>query len=664
MAALTTGAGASAAQDTGEWNGARALELIERGRAKRRSTVVDSAFRSYEAQARGYVYFFIDRPDSEERTLVKADQIALEVFWHAPNFTKQRIVGLRDEKVLPTSIQYHLDHLTVVQDDFGDYIRMGDGDEVEQVLHPVGPDSEDVYDFQLADSLTLRYGGGDGEVRVYEVRVRPKDFDQPGLIGSVYLDRASSAIVRMSFTFTPASYVDPYLDYIRISLDNSLWMGRYWLPYRQEAEIRREMPVLDFLAGSIIRGRFEIDRYEFNPDLPSALFTGRGVSAAPQEQREAFFFERGLFDDLDQEGLAPTPSLQDVRAQALEIVGNRYLTGLSPLRLHIGSFSEAIRYNRAEGLFLGAGFHFRPGNDVLIRATAGYAFGPDEVSLGLSTTSERGPIAPTLDAFWHEMRDIGTHPGSAPLISTLSTAFGLEDHLDPYFARGVRLNLASRTNRDDPSVTLRFEKHTSATDAISTEPGIDFRPVRPVDEGIMASVHVEVPVPLPLGGQGRIAGSVARLETMNFQSIHGSATWARESESEDWSVSMSLTGGAVTRDAPAQALYLLGGRGTLPGYEFREFVGSRYGLLRAESSHRLFHPWVGIRAFAAVGVADLSTESSPTGWSANDSDGLRPSVGVGLSFGWDVLRLDLGRGLRDGNWELIFSVDPRFHSWL
>jgi hypothetical protein len=37
---------------------------------------------------------------------------------------------------------------------------------------------------------------------------------------------------------------------------------------------------------------------------------------------------------------------------------------------------------------------------------------------------------------------------------------------------------------------------------------------------------------------------------------------------------------------------------------------------------------------------------------------------VGLSFLWDVLRLDLGRGLRDGGWELYFAVDPRFHSWL
>ena len=78
---------------------------------------------------------------TDDLTLIKADQIALEVYWRAPADTRQRIVGLRDQRVLPTNIRYHLDHLTVVQDDFGDLIRLGDGDEVEAVVHPAAPGS-------------------------------------------------------------------------------------------------------------------------------------------------------------------------------------------------------------------------------------------------------------------------------------------------------------------------------------------------------------------------------------------------------------------------------------------------------------------------------------------------------------------------------------------
>ena len=128
--------------------------------------MVDSTFQSYHATARGYVYFFFDRPDRPDRTLVKADQVALDVYWQAPSATKQVIVGQRDEKLLPTDIRYHLDHLTVVQDDFGDAMRMGDGDEVEAVVHPVAPGSQSVYDFQLGDTRTHRYAGGTPEIPV------------------------------------------------------------------------------------------------------------------------------------------------------------------------------------------------------------------------------------------------------------------------------------------------------------------------------------------------------------------------------------------------------------------------------------------------------------------------------------------------------------------
>ena len=114
----------------GGWNSPRALAMVGRARAIRQASVTDSSLTSYRARADGYVYFFLDRTDEDEHSLIKADQLALDVYWQAPGLTRQRIVGRRDEKVLPTNINYHLDHLTVVQDDFSDLIRIGDGDEV------------------------------------------------------------------------------------------------------------------------------------------------------------------------------------------------------------------------------------------------------------------------------------------------------------------------------------------------------------------------------------------------------------------------------------------------------------------------------------------------------------------------------------------------------
>jgi hypothetical protein len=616
---------------------------------------VDSAFYAYQAEARGYVYFFIDRPDSDERTLVKADQIALEIYWRAPSWTKQRIVGLRDQKVLPTNIRYHLDHLTVVQDDFDETIRLGDGDEVSAVLHPMAPAGSEVYDFRLADSLSLRYGGGASEVRVYEVTVRPKDPGQPGYVGSVYLDRSTAAIVRMAFTFTPASYVDPHLDYIRIALDNSLWEEKYWLPYRQEIQLRRELPMLDFLAGSIIQGRFEIGGYEFNPDLPDILFRGRGVSALPEPQRRAFAFERGLFDDLQEEGLAPSPSLQEIQAEARRILTDRALSGLAPLRLHFGSFSDGIRHNRAEGLFVGGGIQARPLPGAVVRVSGGYAFGATRPSASLSVTVEQGSVIPVLELQWDGLRDAGPLPAAAPVISTLGSLLFQEDYLDPYRSRGLRLTLRSPDPGDGPSATFRMERHRSAERVLSDS----FRLVRPVEEGVLGAVSLAAPFDL------EAEGSVGRLDSRTFASSRIAARWASPSHGSAWKTSLDVTAGAATNDTPVQELYHLGGRGTLPGHAFRSFTGNTFFLTRLEGTRALFRPWAGLRAFAAVGATGLSSRISlPPGWDSRGSRSLRASVGAGLSMGWDVLRLDLAHGFPDGTWELVFSVDRQFHAWL
>lgn len=673
------------------WNTPEVLELVERARAVRWSNAVDTAFRSYQAEAQGYVYFFIDRPDTEERTLIKADQIALEVFWQAPNLTRQRIVGLRDRKVLPTNIRYHLDHLTVVQDDFGDFIRLGDGDEVEEVLHPLGPASERTYDFRLTDSLTLSYGGPSGTqtVRVYEVQVRPRDFDRPGFIGSVYLDRDLAAVVRMSFTFTPASYVDPYLDYIRISLDNALWLGRYWLPYRQEAELRRELPALDFLAGSIIRGRFEIGGYDFNVPLNPQTFAGRRVTAVPRAQRETFPFERGLFDDLEEEGLTPAPALEDIRARALEMAGTRYLTGLAPVRLHVPSASHALRYNRAEGTYLGAGTQLRPSGPAVVRLAAGYAFAAARASATVGLTTEEGSIVPDVRAYRSDLRDLGGGAGTSGVLNTLATAIGIGDYLDPYYATGLALTLTGRDAAAPLGVRLTFEKHSrarmvigegderaEAADAAPTSGGSRshstpapggthrLRPTPAVPEGLFGTAEAWLATELPGAGEGRVRSLLGRFEDRTFVGWDIHARWLRARSETGWSAALEVSGGMISGGAPAQALTYLGGRGTLPGYGYRAFTGSRWGLLRAEGSHPLLRPWVGLRVFTTVGFTHLPTPHAPPGWQAQDSDGLRPSVGMGLSLGWDVLRLDLARGLRGGRWTLDFSVDPRFRAWL
>ncbi|MEX0837374.1 MAG: hypothetical protein WD101_03520, partial [Gemmatimonadota bacterium] len=553
-----------------------------------------------------------------------------------------------------------------VQDDFGDNIRMGDGDEVSAVAHPAAPGSESVYDFMLSDSLTIRFPEGGGDIRVFEIRVRPKRLDQAGFVGSVFVDQSSGAIVRMNFSFTPASYVDPYVDYIRVSLDNSLWMGRHWLPYRQEMEIRREIPLLDFMAGSVIRGRFQVTDYDFNVDFDPFTFAGRTVTSSSPAQREAFPFERGLLDDLEEEGLSTTAALEDVETQVREVVEDRYLSGLAPFRFHLSRISEFFRYNRSEGAFLGAGLTVRPVNDIRMRGSAGYLFGRGEPAGALSIESARTTrVRPEVRLYWNDTRDIGGHPGAPALENTIAALAGEEDFLDPYFARGAALAFRTGRGLTGPSLTLRWEQHHQATNVVADDPAeTDWRPVRGIDRGTLGSVELALPFQLSSDLAATVTLGAGRLATSNFGTADVDVSRGYQLPFLRGHGRLSASAGAVTGGAPAQSLYLLGGRHTLAGYDYRDFVGDRYWLVRSETTFPVHEKWVGIRLVGALGATYLGDRTLPELWTPTDSDGPRASLGLGLSMAWDVMRVDLVRGLDGGGWEAVFSVSPGLAPWL
>ena len=666
---------APGAQAQSSWNGERALDLVQQARSLRQATAIDSAFQAYQADARGYVYFFLDRTDSDERTLVKTDQLALEVFWKAPRQTKQRLVGRRDAKGLPTNISYHLDHLTVVLDDFGDLIRLGDGDEVEAVVHPVAPGSDSIYDYRLTDSLTVTIPSPVAEIRVYELEIRPQNPEAPGVIGSLFLERGTGAIVRLSFTFTPVSYVDGTLDYIRISMDNSLWDGKYWLPYRQEVELRRELPIIAFLGGSVIRGRFEIRNYRFNPELPTTLFLGPPVISVPVAERRDFPFESGLFDQLSDEGLDPSPQIEAIREQARAVLGRRYLSGLSSSRLHVPSISSVYRYNRAEGSFVGLGTSFRLGATWRLLSRAGYALGREKGQLAVDFRSGTANGV-NVSAWWNELEDAGGRlPGASRTINTLSGLLTSHDYTDPYFTSGASASYGWGLGTPSAiEVRAQWARHRSGTNVADdgflvgspNESGMA-RPVLPINGGDDRAVEVAYSTRTAARGFESLAtGRIGQMEDQPYASLLWAATIRRELHERGAVLEAGLRLGISTEDAPVQTLYLLGGRHTLPGYPYRSFIGNKMALLRVGASQAVLAPWLTIHVFGAAGLTGFERNGLPDpAWLRRSTDGVKSSLGLGLDVGWDLLHFDVGRGLNDGgDWEFVFSVQRRFWEWL
>src|SRR5438128_674047 len=134
-----------------DWNDARSRALVERATQRRAAQLADTGLLDYKATAHGYLTFLAQFGEgfTEPPKIVRADELGLEIYWRAPDLSKQRIIGRRDTLLLPTDIQYHRDHLGIVQNNFRNIIRIGEGDEVQDVPHPLSPTGLQVYDFAI-----------------------------------------------------------------------------------------------------------------------------------------------------------------------------------------------------------------------------------------------------------------------------------------------------------------------------------------------------------------------------------------------------------------------------------------------------------------------------------------------------------------------------------
>src|SRR5262249_41502745 len=164
-------------------------------------------------------------------------------------------------------------------------------------------------------------------VNVYEVKVRPKDDRQPRVIGAVYIDRSAGQVVRMAFSFTRAAFKDPLLEDLSIVLENGLVGTRFWLPRRQEIEIRRTGTWLDYPVRGIIRGRWEISNYDINPHISPAIFSGPEIVQVPPPQLQRYpWTSKRVLDSLPPDVRAVTDAdVRRVQAEARALVRSQAL---------------------------------------------------------------------------------------------------------------------------------------------------------------------------------------------------------------------------------------------------------------------------------------------------------------------------------------------------
>jgi len=657
------------------------MDLVDRAIARRAAQLADTGLANFHATAHGSLTFLAQLGEGfpDPPKVVRTDELAVEVYWRAPNESKQRIVGRRDTLLLPTDIQYHRDHLAIVQNNFPSIIRLGDGDEVRDVPHPLSALGRAVYDFAITDSLTIKTT--DRTFDVVMVTVRPKDVTKPRAVGAVYLDRSNGSVVRMTFSFTRAALKDEQLEDVSIILESGLVDGKYWLPRRQEIEIRRTGSWLQFPARGIIRGRWEICCVQVNADLGTPLFQGPEIVSLSPDVLQKYPFKGSVLDAMPGDvKLSENDDVRRVQDEARALVRADALARVQRTALSIPSISDIVRMNRVEGLAFGAGLTRSLGDGFSAGGHVRFGTSDHAFKESLSAAWNRASGAGVSIAAHDDFRSAGDVQEVSGLRNTIAAQEFGTDMTDEFRSRGVTLGIDAgelfgarwklTLDRDQQSALAVHAKPVSGA----------FQPAFAADSvtewrATLSGFHAKSDAPfgstLQLNGAVSAARSHfdggARLGTEEWSGrIVGAAQFERPFGTDRLELE---TNAAVVlgAGAPAQDLVYFGGPITGPGYGYHAFSGNIGVDQRVEWRHPLWAIPIPLGRFGSMSMPVTVAPfvqgiwMGSSGPNAAFSAGWHESVGLGVLTLFDALRFDVGRGLRGGRW--TFAVDITRDFW-
>jgi hypothetical protein len=537
-----------------------------------------------------------------------------------------------------------------VANDFGPTIRLGQGEEVRDVPHPLSTAGLASYQFRIRD--TLRISAGTDTLKVVAVDTRPVDPAAPGLIGIIYLDVERAALVRLQFTFTGASYRDPTVERISVLLENALEERQRWLPFRQSIVIDRSSAWVALPISSRIRADWEIVDYRLGVVHPPGRFSGAAVDGLSSTGGDGW--ERPI---------AVAPESGDAFAVELAslawLLGGARIDGLPRLRL-AGSrgVSSFAHVNRVEGVALGGGLRWTPRGNVQLSADASWATSAERFSGGASFRVTSGGSVWRVEGSRRVVDVLDDLPGSV-LINSIATVLWSGDTRD-WLLRdriGVGVEMTLRGALFD----LGIARETTS-------------PLAALFSGLDGASRTN-----PVLGNGpatvtnlSIRGIIGRAVTPRLRLEHGAGprSWTRADlrlRSATAGMDAALELGVGSGSLPAHRAFVLGGRESLVGHLPMAYWGRRMMRLQISRPIELSTPVPRVPGVPSGGR--LPSSLSPVVTVAavggeiplapgRHSDAIEASIGLRLDLWGPLVRLTLGWDPRRGNVGFVFDAHP------
>ncbi len=674
--------------DTYADEGVRAI--IERAREARGTEAAGLA--SYEATITERVYVGLSAARfRRERGLFVSEQIA-RVRWDSAGKETYRWLGSRQEVPILGDLANDEDRKVergeygedpddlIPLDPAGDRLMMGG----EAFLHPLADTAAFHYRYASGDTIRIILPSTGREITLVQVRLEPRRVEFGLLVGAIWFDLESAALVRGAFRPArdfileldepeDAKEVPGFIKPITASVDHmivdyALQELRWWLPWRIRFE--GEGRVGRLLRVPVV---IEISVADYSLNEADTLDVAEEDLPPGWERRTA---ERELDDGRTVREVVILPPRDSLRNSPL--LSDEFFAGepLSFSRREIDRMREELdrvtlahaiappalsrfgifRFNRVEGLSAGLR---RQGPVAGLVGWGELRIGIGDlvpnVEFGLREELRTGAVEAMAYYRLQAANDWGDPLNLEASINALTLGYdygqyyraggvsiGFEDESGPVrhevkaFAeshwaveKNTDISLANLLGRADPPPNIKADEITIAglSGRLRTQGGVD--PRRLITTG---SVWGEV-------GVGDV--EYARI------AIGATATrplfW-RLAGSLEWSV------GSTFGEVPVQRLYYVAGPQTVRSFEADQITGEAFWLARTELA--LGYPGVRLVAFGDFGSAGVRSEFGMTDPSI--------AVGGGLSLLDGLLRADLARGVHGPGplrWQLLLYMD-------
>ncbi|MCX6133420.1 MAG: DUF5686 family protein [Ignavibacteriales bacterium] len=538
---------------------------------------------------------------------------------------------------------------------------------------PTSPEAFDYYDFKLEKTRTR------DDKPVYTIRISPKSHIAPLFRGKIDVIGDTYALVGVdiapneAFTIPFVSGLD-----IRYSQQFGLYESRYWMPMDIRLTGGFEISLAGFSFPKIVVEQASVlYDYRINKVLADSIFRMKRITELPTAKTfDSLFWAQHDVLPLTHEEQHAYKTLDSTQTLDKQFKPSGPLADLTGPAFGFLSYIN-IRYNRAEGLFLG-GQYSRDSlfvSSLMLSGSAGYGFSDKKAkfSFGASVfldAARRWKIgAEGYEGIAH-IPDAGYYPSFA---IALASVLNKRDYRDYYYVKGWRafaeskplrrLSLVLECKNEDESTAFK------TTDFSLFQKNEPFRPNPPIQDGTMRSLDFRVRYgddPVPFGLVVTNSAEV-ELEHSNRDLLASSFDFTRavfrgEARINTYSarllfpptLNLKLSAGIETGSVPPQRIFSLESRydgigplGVLRGGGVKEFSGQRFVAFTIEHNFRstpflilnipyLYRNSIEVTLYGTA-AKTWTSEALPFGVTTN---GWYTEAGIGISRILTLFRFD------------------------